>query len=430
MLAMRRARPILLVLAALLGAAPRAESQTCGSPQGGFSNWVQFRLCDLVRSEGAAEDQAEAPSATSGSTALVEKATAPDVFSLALGLVGAGAKPGEDSRATSMTVSAFALRSSVTGENPLNPAVYDKYRNWRRLALTVGRAEGQGSATPEGRLVAVKALVIDHRDVSDDANAARLQAVTAALASEGAQVGSAFRKAVEFIAGARPDLSQNLSATEFANKHLGMSNYQETIDGLTESQLAALDQLLISHAQALDKMRGDLDAIVDAVRHAPQLALTYQALVRPEDADDEHHFLVAFDMGLGSRLSASFNGGVVKTDHKLIEDTTVAKASGELQFDLQRLATFQDLMRRSGRDPMTVSLAGVGEWHSDDGPNIAKLQVKLVLPLPGILNGLKVPVSITFASRTELIDETEVRGNVGFTLDLSKLQNSLRGFRR
>ena len=35
--------------------------------------------------------------------------------------------------------------------------------------------------------------------------------------------------------------------------------------------------------------------------------------------------------------------------------------------------------------------------------------------------GFSVPFSVTYASRTELIkDESEFRGNVGFTLDLDK----------
>jgi hypothetical protein len=54
----------------------------------------------------------------------------------------------------------------------------------------------------------------------------------------------------------------------------------------------------------------------------------------------------------------------------------------------------------------------------------------LTVPLPRPLAGMKIPVSLTLANRTELIDETEVRGNVGFTVDFSKLQNMLGALRR
>jgi hypothetical protein len=96
-----------------------------------------------------------------------------------------------------------------------------------------------------------------------------------------------------------------------------------------------------------------------------------------------------------------------------------------MQFDLQRMTSLADLATRRGRDPMTVSLAGIGEWSSDDRPMIGRLQVKFTLPLPGVVAGLTVPISVTFANRTELIDEHEVRGQVGFTIDLSKIQKSL-----
>lgn len=177
-------------------------------------------------------------------------------------------------------------------------------------------------------------------------------------------------------------------------------------------------------------MRAELDALVKRIRRAPQLALIYQTILRPKEAEDEHHFAVAYDVGLGTRCSAVVNGGVVLIDREAMASTTAVKVAGELQFDLRRLATMDDAVRARGREPITVSVAGVGKWHSDDGPSIGKLQLKVAVPLPGFLSGLELPISVTLANRTELIDEAEVRANVGFTVDLSKLQNSLRALRR
>ena len=54
-------------------------------------------------------------------------------------------------------------------------------------------------------------------------------------------------------------------------------------------------------------------------------------------------------------------------------------------------------------------------------------QFKLTLPfLEG--TGVRFPLSVTFANRTELVREKEVRGNFGFTLDLDKIFASLRPF--
>ena len=61
-------------------------------------------------------------------------------------------------------------------------------------------------------------------------------------------------------------------------------------------------------------------------------------------------------------------------------------------------------------DPATA-LAGASE-----SANICIGQIKLVIPLKG--SGIRIPISITFATRTELIDESVVRGNVGLSFDL------------
>lgn len=51
--------------------------------------------------------------------------------------------------------------------------------------------------------------------------------------------------------------------------------------------------------------------------------------------------------------------------------------------------------------------------------DIAVGQLKLVIPING--TGIKLPFSVTFANRSELIKESTIRGNFGFTLDLDRL---------
>jgi hypothetical protein len=46
-------------------------------------------------------------------------------------------------------------------------------------------------------------------------------------------------------------------------------------------------------------------------------------------------------------------------------------------------------------------------------------QIQLTIPVKG--SGVKVPLSVTFANRTEFIKESEVRGNIGITFDLDTL---------
>ena len=45
--------------------------------------------------------------------------------------------------------------------------------------------------------------------------------------------------------------------------------------------------------------------------------------------------------------------------------------------------------------------------------------MKLTIPVKG--SGVRMPLSVTFANRTDLIKEKEIRGNVGITYDLDML---------
>ncbi len=50
---------------------------------------------------------------------------------------------------------------------------------------------------------------------------------------------------------------------------------------------------------------------------------------------------------------------------------------------------------------------------------IGAFQSKLLIPVKG--SGVKIPISFTYANRTELIRENDVRGNIGITFDLDSL---------
>jgi hypothetical protein len=55
-------------------------------------------------------------------------------------------------------------------------------------------------------------------------------------------------------------------------------------------------------------------------------------------------------------------------------------------------------------------------------------QAKVTIPIGA--TGMKVPVSVTASNRTELIEENDVRGSIGFTLDLDALVSGFPGLRR
>jgi len=64
----------------------------------------------------------------------------------------------------------------------------------------------------------------------------------------------------------------------------------------------------------------------------------------------------------------------------------------------------------------TVMLNGV---TIDRRGNVGVFQTKLSIPVKG--SGVKIPLSFSYATRTELVKEKDVRGNIGITFDLDSL---------
>jgi hypothetical protein len=76
----------------------------------------------------------------------------------------------------------------------------------------------------------------------------------------------------------------------------------------------------------------------------------------------------------------------------------------------------------------TLSFAGKFQWLNHDpsvplltapSVTVALAQLKLTMPMRG--TGVRVPVSLTWANRTEMIREKVVRANVGISYDLDSL---------
>lgn len=76
----------------------------------------------------------------------------------------------------------------------------------------------------------------------------------------------------------------------------------------------------------------------------------------------------------------------------------------------------------NGKAPWIMSLSSQGSWMTKTSPTY-EAQAKLTIP---IAHGLDLPISVSYASRTAFIKESNVQGKFGFTFDLSKLLSALR----
>ena len=146
-----------------------------------------------------------------------------------------------------------------------------------------------------------------------------------------------------------------------------------------------------------------------AAAEAPDLSTFRLIWVRP--------FLGPSDMTVTASVS-TFN-----QDEMPVRDWQIG---GKLDFPLKGVVgftksqlTFAGLYMNLKRSPLGIPVI-VNGVEVDRTGGLGFFQARLKVPMGD--SGVSVPLSVTFASRTELVkDEGEIRGNVGFTFDLDKL---------
>lgn len=168
---------------------------------------------------------------------------------------------------------------------------------------------------------------------------------------------------------------------------------------LTDAELVAFRHLDDTARQA-----------VESIRRAPQLAVGFTSKQRRIGIDEYLGSLI-FDYGVADRINLTLNGSYSYNDSQVLGgDLRGFKFAGQLKFQLNR----ENLL---GKKPMFFDVSTSGSWMNNTDA-LYKAQGKITIP---IADGIDFPISVTWANRTSLIDEKEVRGQFGFTLDTARL---------
>jgi len=156
---------------------------------------------------------------------------------------------------------------------------------------------------------------------------------------------------------------------------------------------------------------------------------------RGVNAPDTSNFNFIAATGTGKRIDLTANGsftffnklpaasvttprpGRVR-DFQFAGQLTAPFKVGDAQFEFWFSGRFERLIT----DASTV----VGTTMPNTKGDIAVGQFGLNIPIKGL--GIKFPISVTFANRTELIKEKEIRGNIGFTMNWDTLFSKLKPF--
>ncbi|HJT28012.1 MAG TPA: hypothetical protein VJ784_11425 [Pyrinomonadaceae bacterium] len=202
----------------------------------------------------------------------------------------------------------------------------------------------------------------------------------------------------------------------------GASGMDE-IDAVLRAQLnnipkdldaATLDELR-SFSETFKAWLDERERILDKVAKAPIVTFEY-IYDSPVNARSLSKFNFIGEGGFGPRLDLTFNGSfsIFNKKSDLASEGRLRDFSFATQLDVpfgeMGLGMGKPVLSFAGRYERLMSNA-IDARKGDVGIG----QLKFTIPIKN--SGIRIPLSFSFANRTELIKEKEVRGNFGFTFD-------------
>ena len=414
-----RAVAICLIADILLTAGPVAAQTTdaCLS-RPTFSAWLNCRIeAAVVRKAGASgeEKQAEPPSLANNSTSLLDLSSAPDFIGVGLTLLGVRRSGGDDTASTtSVTATAYSLVAAAQGADIFNAGFYERYANWRRVSFTVGQqaAQNEGKGLDQrATIVGGKVLLLNSRELSRSDNLGALQGALNKAAISTAQT----MFAVTALLWSHSDQKRTLP--QFTTEALADANFKAALTALPPSTWPDVDRLIEGNLRDQVALNTELVGLIVDIKRRPQLSIASTSKLRTGTGPDEHRFAAIFDYGLATRLSTTLNASVdfVRGHDALIRDATTGRAAGALNLKVRTGNPLQS------DEPTSLAVAADAIRKGGEWTYSAQLKIDVA-----IANGVRLPISVTRASRADLINEKDVRGLFGFTIDLSKVAAALK----
>jgi len=373
------------------------------------------------------QKQVESPEMSTNSTSLLDTTSVPDLFSFALAFSGltpsSKSGSGSDADAASAAFTGYTLWSALEGFDPLDPDEYCKQGSiWgRRLSFTAGFNNGE-DGSKDGYVAGVKFRVPLGYDLCTSPAFAGDGAVKAAMKALGVANGKLRAAIIERV---RADaLQRGVAAiphdeTMIETSKATGADFANFIDeDPVANRLAAelAEELGGDRAEKAWAMDRATAEEIDALLNGNQFAIGFSTKQRDDGGTDEYAATLIWDhKGLIPHLDFSVNAGWELKSNKGAKNNQGAMLAVGL--DYQRA----DRTLR-GRRPFKASLGFKAKWLNDTGDTYVG-QLKLVVP---IAEGFELPISLSAANRTELIEESEVRATFGFTVDTTALMARLQ----
>jgi hypothetical protein len=351
--------------------------------------------------------KAEGSAIESGSTSLVDQTSRPDLLGLATHLARLDSKAaGSQQDSFTFSTSAYALYAMANKRDPLDPAFYAQGRQWRRISFSVAREvpdDKSSNVLGPDTAIAGRVLILDGRDLARAENVALVQSdvnTRVAAAVSHTKIDEEITRLLDVDAGLKNTTGEAFKS-QLATK---LAGHEDAINAIIDSYLAPLNA-----------ERQLLNNIEQTIRKRTQWSLNVSSKRYGSSTPDEYRFESAFDLGPHPRITATANAGFTYINNKSKgANTNAARAAGQIDFRLTQSV--------SDTRPIIVSIASEGQWHIPGG-DVYQVQAKTSIPF---LDGLEVPVALTWANRTQLQNRSEFRIRFNFNADFARLMTKVK----
>jgi len=197
-------------------------------------------------------------------------------------------------------------------------------------------------------------------------------------------------------------------------------------------------------AEATSAMQTARQHIFDFVGTSPILTFVYtdnvaaKAATTQTQLPDNSNLKLIFEKGLGGggSLASNFSATIFNSKPAGIVANQLRDLQASFQLDMpvntsfpkigNVVATLSGKYEHIPSDSLVGMVSGITPITSDATlrGNLEIGQAKITFPVKG--SGVSIPLSVTWANRTELIKEHEVRGNIGITFDLDTIIAKLK----
>ena len=399
---------------------------------------------------GRTDKQLGATSSGPGSTSLAEKPGIPEL--LALALEHGAIEQSVNGTGLTLSTSPYAF---VRLLEPDNAANFEQYGLWRRIGGSVTfdmRTEDPTVANVDINQVAewsVRVRVIGDRstrtkkftqrwsEVVQPKIQARLNALSGGISKAlngSPELRDAADASSETLKG---QIAGYLESSDGVPREqrietitaMTLSALKTTVfDPISESRIALSEETfrgitvamsgLVKAHQDLFSAQQDLGGILDELNRSPLLtvAFTHHTKVQGSAFSDAK---LLFETHVAP-FDAVVNGFISWYDHPdpAFNQESVRDFGGTVELAGSVKNPFGRSRKLDVVEPILISATYQLSRLEEANDAIHIAQVKVSIP---VTTGVTLPLSVTYASRTDLIDEDEVRGNFGFSLDLDKL---------